>query len=174
MAFGPADELYVADANNGAIRRIDAHGVTTTAQGLAWVTGVAAAPDGSVYFSTIGAGQMAGRIGVVRKGQVSILVDGTGPSGTTYVGPAGQIRIHPGEGMIVDGDRLLFADTENNRVRSLSLHAPYVLSTVFGDGNAPNDAQDSTRAWLPRGLAKLNGGYAIADFAGYRIVWWSD
>jgi sugar lactone lactonase YvrE len=166
LAIGPAGELYVADSGNGAIRRIDAAGVTTIATQLSWVSGVAAASDGSVYFSTIAHGQ----IGVVRDGEVHILANAAGEPGNLE-GPAADARLQPGEGLIVEADRLLFADTENNRVRSLSLTDTPVVSTIFGDGNTAVDSNDATRTWLPRGIAKWDGGYAVADFAANRILW---
>jgi hypothetical protein len=169
LALGPNNELYVADSNNHAIRRIDASGVTTVATGLQYVSAVAAAPDGSVYFSTIARGQL----GVVRDGHVTILANTSGEPGNIE-GPAQQARLQPAEGLIAEADRLVFSDTQNNRVRALSLTGTATISTIFGDGNAPKGVGDASRTWLPRGITPLNGGYALVDFASSRVLWFKE
>jgi hypothetical protein len=166
LAIGPADELYVADTKNNAIRRIDAAGVTTVARDLPLVVAVAAAADGGLYFSTIANAQ----IGVVRDGQVTILANAPGEPGNRE-GAAAQARLQPGEGLLVEANRLVFADTENNRVRALALNDAPMVSTLFGDGNAAASANDATHTLLPRGIAHFNGGYAVADFGNQRILW---
>lgn len=167
IAAGPNDELYVADCANNALRRIDPSGVTTVARGLYMVSGVAVGSDGAVYFSQIG----NGLIGVLRNGQVTALAGGT-PGNRE--GAALESRLQPGEGMLVDGDRLLFVDTENNRVRALSLKEPATISTVFGDGNAAPEPSDANHVWLPRSITRFDGGFAVSDFAQHRIVWFKE
>jgi hypothetical protein len=169
IAIGPDDALYVADNMNNAIRRIDPAGVTTVATDLRFVTAVAAGPDGAVYFSTIANAQ----IGVVRHGQVTILANVAGQPGNQE-GPAALARLQPGEGLLVDGERLLFADTENNRVRALTLTDPQMISTVFGDGNATADMSDAKHTWLPRGIVRFDGGYAVSDFGSHRVLWFKE
>jgi sugar lactone lactonase YvrE len=166
LAIGPAGELYVADTENDAIRRVDQAGVTTVATDLRLVSGVAVGPDGAVYFSTIANGQ----IGVVRHGQVTILANLSGVPGNKE-GPAEYARLQPGEGLLVDADRLVFADTENNRVRALALTGTPTISTLFGDGNAAADPSDAKHAYLPRGIVHFDGGYALTDFGQHRILW---
>jgi hypothetical protein len=73
--------------------------------------------------------------------------------------------------MLVEADRVLFVDTQNNRVRALSLTGPALVSTVYGDGNATDDPHDAQHTWLPRALVPWNGGYAVSDFGSRRVLW---
>lgn len=169
LAMGPNDVLYVADNMNNAIRRIDSTGVKTVATDLRYVVAVAAAASGEVYFSTI----IKGQVGVVKNGEVTMLANVDGEPGNRE-GPAAQARLQPQEGLLLDGDRLLIADTENNRVRALSLTGAPMVRTVYGDGNAAPDASNSRHTWLPRSIVRFNGGYAVSDFGSRRILWFSD
>jgi hypothetical protein len=52
LAVDPAGNLYIADAYNSRIRRVDMDGtITTFTDGVGWVQGVAVDPAGNVYFS---------------------------------------------------------------------------------------------------------------------------
>jgi hypothetical protein len=48
------------------------------------------------------------------------------------------------------------------------------ITTVYGDGNAAADARDAEHTWLPRGLTRFDGGYALSDFGSHRILWFND
>jgi hypothetical protein len=148
LAFGPSGELYVADFDNAAIRRIDASGVSTFASDLSEVMGVAADSTGAVYFTSSG----DIRLGVVRDGQASSL---TGE------------KVRPLEGITVGAEGVVFSDAGNYRVRRLAIEQDSLV-TWLGNGQF---GSANTQLVLPRGIVPARGGYAVADSGNHRIVW---
>jgi hypothetical protein len=49
-----------------------------------------------------------------------------------------------------------------------------MISTVFGDGNATADMSDAKHTWLPRGIVRFDGGYAVSDFGSHRVLWFKE
>jgi len=148
LALGPSGELYVADFDNAAIRRIDAAGVTTLARNLSEVMGVAADSQGNVYFTSSGNQPL----GVLRDAKPQPL---TGEP------------VRPLEGLIVGADGIVFADAGNYRVRRLVSEQGPIVTWL---GNGQFGATD-TQLVLPRGIAAARGGYVVADSGNHRIVW---
>jgi outer membrane protein assembly factor BamB len=165
LALGAGGELYVADAHNAAIRRVDEQGVTTFASDLTGVAAVAIGSNGHVYFSAMNC-----QVGEIANGAVQVLACPSGINGDRE-GSGDLAHLRPMEGLLVDGDRLVFADTGNDRVRAVELNADHVVSTVVGDGNASPDLATGAHLALPRGVALYDGGYAISDSANHRILW---
>jgi DNA-binding beta-propeller fold protein YncE len=152
LAFGPAGELYVADFGSAAIRRIDASGVHTVANGLSEITGVAVDAAGQLYFAA----------------DSGILLGAIQADGKARGLSCQQAR--PLEGLLASDAGLVFADTGNYRIRQLALDSSQTLDTLLGGDDTGASA---LRLMLPRGIAAARGGYVVADSGNHRIVWFS-
>jgi DNA-binding beta-propeller fold protein YncE len=150
LAIGPDDSLYVADFGNGAIRRIDAMGVNTVARKIPEITGVAVGPDGTIHFASMD----TVTLGRIRDGVIERVT---------------ETRVHPLEGLAVDARGVVFADASTYRVRRV--REDRSVATLAGDGRA---GPMPGRISLPRGVAAVGGGYAVADSGNHRIVWFRD
>ncbi len=171
LAFDASGALYIADFRNDAIRRIDASGVSTVVSGAGGPTALAIDSDGTVYYLATSSG------GIVR-----VSPDGTriwianakqvyGDKG----GPGALAQLRPAEGLCLTPSGLVFSDTGNNRMRRLAFDQQNTVSTLLGTGQAGagSGLGADTRVVLPRGLTAFNGGYAVADSANHRILWFS-
>jgi sugar lactone lactonase YvrE len=163
LAFAPDGSLYVADAENGAIRRIDASGVTTVASGLRNPTAVAFSDDGVLY-----ALATADRMIYVVNGARASPISFTLPSGSNADSPAPPLRAM--DGLLFDQNRLLFSDTGSYRVRQLTLSPSPRVSTLVGDGSFGQTLGSRAEVVLPRGLARYGDGFAVADCGNYRVL----
>ncbi|MBI1745149.1 MAG: SMP-30/gluconolactonase/LRE family protein [Acidobacteria bacterium] len=174
VAVGPDQAVYVADTGNGKIRRIGPSGVKTVAYGLGQPTGVAVGADGTLYVIET-APPRVGRIPRLQAGepptygQREVLAGGRwGDLG----GPGAGARLRPAEGLAVTGDRLVFSDMVNFRVRTVDLYGAHNVATLVGDGRfgAGEGDGSTTRVVLPRGLTLYRDGVAIADSANHRVI----
>jgi sugar lactone lactonase YvrE len=167
IASGPDGELYVVEPR-GNVRRIDANGVTTVATNLPDPTAVAVDPNGVIYVTCRSTGA------VYRLGSEGpeILANDEHIEGDSE-GPALSAQLRPLEGLLVDGDQLVFSDSGNYRIRQLTLGDSGVISTLVGDGGFGQELGDgsSARVVLPRGIARYKQGYAIADSGNHRILY---
>jgi DNA-binding beta-propeller fold protein YncE len=147
--FGPRGEMYVADTNNHAIRRIDKSGIITTVAGcgrqgysgdggpataatLNEPYGVAVDRDGTLYIvDRLNAAIR--RVGA-KTGVISTLA-GTGTPGYDGDGgPANQARLREPNGLALDGrGGLLIADVADNRIRRVELETG-TIDTIAGTG----------------------------------------
>ncbi len=167
LAIGPDDSLYVADSGNGAIRRISEQGVTTIAEGLYSPTGVSVGPDGIIYVIETGTGRV---LRIAPSGRIERLAgSGVGDTG----GLAATAKLRPIEGILAVDGAVFFSDSANYRVRAVSLGSSSQVTTVVGDGRygSGSGTGDQTRVVLPRGLAKYNNGFVVADSGNNRIVY---
>lgn len=141
LAFDPSDNLYVADSKNNALRKISPLGIVTT---LGPSTNTVASTlllngpqsvtywQGQVYvgdtyrlrivYPSGAVGALAGTFG--DNGDI----DGSGPSTASKVGYSWQGPM----GLVVNPyDNLLyFADTSNNKIRTVSFIYPSITSTL--------------------------------------------
>ncbi len=177
-----AGNVYVADADNFRIRRIDPAGMVSTIAG----SGVRGHLDGPAatarFFEPQGitldaAGNLyiADRAGNrIRKltpaGVVSTYAGGA--TGGYLDGPAATARFNAPIGVAVDagsGD-VYVSDRDNQRLRRIEA-ATSLVSTVAGTGAVGNTdgPAPTARFASPRGLALHRGSLYVADLANHRI-----
>lgn len=157
LALAADGTLYVADNDSSNVRRIDGAGVKTIG-GLSEPTGLTLGPDGSLYaIATRGATlhRYHGDSWTDLAGSFSRFGDADGASG--------DARLRPADGIALDGDRLVFTDSANHKLRQLDLRTGYV-TTIAGSGVSAHDLQ------MPRGVLVTSDGYIVADTGNHRIV----
>ena len=190
VALDSQGNLFIADAENSRIRRVDrATGIITTVAGdgsfgfsgdggpatsasLNSPRGVALDSQGNIFIADRGNHR-------VRKVNASTGVISTvaGNGIATFSGdggPADSASLNEFRGVGLDRQgNLIIADTENNRIRKVDA-ATGVIITVAGDGNAAfsGDAGSATSASLnsPRGVVLDSAGNLfVADVNNHRI-----
>ena len=163
-----AGVVYVADTNNGTIRRIDTLGVVTTLAGTAGVVGWADGTGGTASFNHP-RGIAVDRSGnlyvadysnnMIRKiaagGVVSTLAGAHGVVGPPYDGIGAAAHFREPSGIAVDAAGIVYvADTYDYTVRRIELTGQ--VKTLAGTGGA-SGATDGTGA-----AARFNAPMAIA------------
>jgi streptogramin lyase len=185
LAVGPDGSLYLDDSGNYAIRRVAADGIITTVVGngkfggggdggpaqqaqLAYPTGIAFGPDGSLYIID---GSRVRRVG-----PDGIITTVAGSNNSGYGGdggPALKATLNQPDGLVVGADGSLYiADTNNERVRRVGPDG--VITTVAGTGTRGfgGDGGPATQAQLdtPSAVAvAADGGLYIADTNNNRV-----
>ena len=129
IIFDSAGNLYIADTQNSAVRKIDTHGIITTFLTVQEaVNGIAFGPDGSLYvsgYSQIYHANLGGTVSVIAGSQQSGF---TGDGG-----PAINALFNGMEGLVFDHNGNLFvADRGNNRIRRIDTNGN--ITTVVGNG----------------------------------------
>lgn len=193
VAFDSSGNLFIADANNLRIRKVDTAGTITTVAG-----------NGNFSFSGDGgaatsAGMAPDRVGVDSAGnlfiadccgpdpgnnrvrkvdhatqKISTIAGNGSPSFLGDAGPATQASLHAPQGVAQDSAGNLFvADAINNRIRMVD-HATQTISTVAGSNSSgfSGDGGPATSAALsvPGGMAVDGAGNLfIADTQNQRI-----
>ncbi|MFN2642029.1 MAG: hypothetical protein ABR548_09095 [Actinomycetota bacterium] len=190
IAVNAIGDLFVADAGNARIRKIDASGSITTIAGggapggdggpatnalLPKPAAVAIDGTGTVYIADAQANS-------VRKiDATGVIATIAGDGRCTYAGDGGQASaasLCKPQGLVLDGAGTLYiADTGNHRVRKID--ATGVISTLAGHGCCPlianplpiGDDGPALAATLlaPTGLAVDTTGVYIADTQDNRI-----
>jgi sugar lactone lactonase YvrE len=186
LAFDPNGALYVADSNNGRVRRISPDGTVTSLE--AWSLPVrpwfprylAFDSAGNLYVAdgapSVVLGGLIGGCRIVRVSPVGAMtvVAGTGTCGFSGDGgPASAAQLADPQGLAFDtAGNLYVADSANERIRRIDRHGN--ISTVAGTGTAgfSGDGGRGTNAAIndPLGLAITPGGQLyIAEGAGRRV-----
>jgi sugar lactone lactonase YvrE len=186
VAYDTAGNLYIADADNHVIRKVDTTGIITTIAGsgiegfagdggqataalLDTPTGVAVDTSGNLYI----ADSHNQRIRRVNAAGVISTVAGNGTAAFSGDGAAAtSASMFLPEAVAVDaGGNLYIADTDNYRIRKVS---GGIITTVAGDGEQmySGDGAAATAAGLdtPTGVAvDTSGNLYIADSHNQRI-----
>jgi DNA-binding beta-propeller fold protein YncE len=120
VAVGPEGSLYIADRDNGRIRRVSRSGIITSVEGsVSWPLGVAVDARGNIYIADSAANRVlrvspAGIVSTVAgNGEYEFSGDG---------GPATEAGLAGPEGVAVDAaGNLYIADSGNDRIRKVIL-----------------------------------------------------
>jgi sugar lactone lactonase YvrE len=187
LALDGAGNLFIADANNSVIRKVNPAGTITTVAGngrgsysgdggpatsaqLSGPLGVAVDNTGDILI----ADTLNNRIRKVNAAGTITTVAGNGASGYSGDGgPATSAELSFPAGVAVDNAGNFFiADENNDRVRMVN--AAGIITTVAGGGpgGVYGDGGPATSAWLnyPEGVAVDNAGdLLIADTYNNRI-----
>ena len=187
VAVDSNDNLYLSDAGNNRVRKVDATtGVITTVAGsgahgaggdgaaatlaqLSTPYGVALDSDNNLYIAD-------GRNNRIRKvtastGFISTVAGGGSALGDN--GPATSAQLSSPRGVAVDSDgNLYIADTSNNRIRKVDTAG--MITTVVGDGTkgSSGDGGAATSAKLdaPYGVAvDSDNNIYIAEYNNHRV-----
>lgn len=182
VTFDRAGNLYIADSDNGRIRKVDTSGIITTVAGSG--IGITSGDSGpaltAVFTPADVAVDSAGNIYIddeqnsgIRKvntaGIISTVAGGTfGFSGDG--GPGSKASLSGPRGIALDAaGNLYIADYGNHRIRKVDLAGN--ISTVAGGGSGVAEGGPPTSAtMLPAGITfDSAGNYYIADLANNRI-----
>ena len=187
VAVDGAGNLYIADASNHRIRRVDPSGSITTIAGtgergfagdggpatqaqLAFPTDVAVDGAGNLYIADAG----NHRIRRVDPSGSITTIAGTGERGFAGDGgPATQARLYHPSGVAVDrAGNLYIADSGNHRIRRVSQSGTITTIAGTGERGFGGDGGPAVEAQLyyPRGVAVGQmGDLYIADISNHRI-----
>lgn len=172
VAVDSVGNLYIADSDNGVIRKVDTSGIiSTVADGFFFATGVAIDSLGDVYISDYlqaSVFKLDVDRGVVRR------VAGRGESGYDGDGgPARNARLNlPFDVAFDSAGNFYVADSGNSAIRKVDRAG--IITTVAGNGTAgfSGDGGQATAAQLnnPTGVAvDSTGKLHIADSSNFRL-----
>lgn len=171
-AADASGNVYICDAGNGVLRKINTSGIISTAMTDVWnPQGITADRHGNVYVADT-------QNHVIRKisatGEVSIIAGMFGQAGYTGDGgPAPLAKLSMPIGIVADDVGNVYITDNNAAIRMISAegHITTIAGTgvvgFSGDGGPANKAQLSA----PRGLDFVKGGIVFADAGNSRIRW---
>jgi sugar lactone lactonase YvrE len=170
VAVDGAGNLYIADRNNGRIRKVTPNGMISTLAFASTPTGITVDNSGNVFVADAG-GNRVWRI--APDGSTSTAA-GTGKSGFSGDGgKSDEAQLSYPASVALDGSgNLYIADLLNNRIRKVAPNG--TISTVAGNGSEgfSGDGGPATGASLrfPWGVAvDAAGTVYIADSYNHRI-----
>jgi uncharacterized protein (TIGR03437 family) len=184
IAIDASGNLYIADTNNWAIRRISTSGIITTVAGngqygyggdngqatkakLAGPTGVAVDASGNLYIADSG----NERIRYVNSSGVIATIAGTGVAGFSGDGSAATAaRFSNPVAVALDASGNVYvADLDNNRIRRFALGG--TVTTFAGTTNSVGDGGPSTQARVEPWAVAVDsaGNLYIADRSEQRV-----
>jgi uncharacterized protein (TIGR03437 family) len=182
LTFDGAGNLYFAERSNNRIRKVSPDGTISTVAGsgeygcpvpgpaleaeLAAPIGVAAGPDGAIYFTNLGCGTLAR---ITSDGQLEVLNAGSGFAGDG--GPLSAAKFSSPYHVDVSASGVIhIADSENIRIRRVG--ADMTVATVAGKWQFGGDGGPASLALLakPADVALDSvGRILIADSMNNRL-----
>ena len=188
VAVDTAGNLFIADARNNRIRKVDTNGIITTVAGngaasfsgdggpatsasLNNPTGVAVDGAGNLFIADF-ANSRIRKVDNATQNIATVAGNGT-PSFAGDGGPATSAELNFPVGVAVDSSGNLFiADTDNRRIRKVD-HTTQNIATVAGNGNfaSSGDGGPATMAGMEAETVAVDssGNFFIADFGNNRI-----
>jgi len=187
LAFDSSGNLYIADARNNRVRRVDPSGMITTFAGNGTSAGFGGEGDpatltplnspqgvvpdlaGNVYVSDTGHNRV---IQVDASGNIHT-VAGTGTAGDASGGSTSLGELYNPSGLAVDNaGNLYIADTQNHRIQMLA--AGGTISTIAGTGtngfSGDGGAAAAAELSYPSAVAvDASGNIYIADTGNNRV-----
>lgn len=182
ITIDAAGNLYIADAGNSVIRKMDTSGMVTTLAGIGGVKGMANGTDslakfnnpfgvvadasGNVYVADAGNNQI--RLITAATGMVSTFA-GTGIIGSSDV--ADSVSFSSPMGVAVDSSGNVYvADYENNLIRKIT--SAGVTTTLAGSGAAgADDGLDTAATFkLPEAVAVDPAGNVYVADNGNNLI----
>ena len=187
VAMDKAGNLFIADANNYRVRKVDTNGLITTVAGngsIGYSGDGGTATNAAIYYpagvvvdaamNIFIADYYNNRIRKVDTNGIITTVAGNGSSGYSGDGGAAtSATLDDPIGVAVDaGGNLFIADYYNSRIRKVDTNG--IITTVAGNGNYgfSGDGAAATNGSIryPYGIAVDNAGdLFIADYYNYRI-----
>lgn len=179
IAVDGSGNIYVADTNNNAIRKVTGTGAVTTLAGKAGVTGsadgtgtaasfnrpsgITADTAGNLYVSDT----LNHTIRMVTPAGVVTTIAGTVGASGTVDGTGSAARFYGPQGLALDSSGNLFvADTNNNTIRRLVLASGAVTTVAGQAGNAGTADGSNSQAqfFFPSGICiDSTGNLYVAD-----------
>lgn len=126
------DELFIADKNNNAIRRIGTNRIVTTIASINSPEHIVTTSDGSVYVSS-SSDHFFGRITSSGGSNVTLLIGEPGVAGDTD-GAARAARLDTPGGMVADGNFIYLAGFRNQTIRKIDLSNNSITTIAGGSG----------------------------------------
>ncbi len=158
VAVDSANNVYVADTNNGAIRKITPAGAVTTLASGTFGSPVGIVAVGSTLYFTTG-GHAVRSIGTDGTG-LTLLAGTVGSPGSADGAGLTVARFNNPRGIASDGTYLYVADTSNHTIRKIEI-ATGIVSTLAGSAGSSgftNANGSAARFNGPQGVALSPGG----------------
>jgi hypothetical protein len=159
LALAADGTLYVGESGSGRVRMIAPSGAVSTIAQVGQATGLVVAADGTLYIVDTRTGTIAER----RPDLLHVIAGGDGIFGDLD-GLAEAARLRPGEGIVLDGDRLVFTDAANHKLRAVLLAQGRAVVTLAGSDSTTRDLE------LPRGVVATAKGFVVSDSGHHRLV----
>jgi sugar lactone lactonase YvrE len=171
VALDGAGNLYISDAFNYRIRKVDTNGIITTVAGIDSPSGIVLDAEGNLYISKQDSPGSIGRVLKVDLNGLITIFAGNGQSGDSGDGgPAVMAALTYPRGLAADSrGNIYIADSSIGKIRKVDSKG--IISTVAGGGSG-GDGGPATQAGLgwPIDVAvDIAGNLYIAEQGSQRI-----
>lgn len=156
-------QVFISDGQNGTILQLEGNELTVFAQGLDTPSGLASSDAGTLIVADSGTSTIRS---IDSAGQVSNLAGVSGSRGYTD-GPAAAALFNSPIGIAVIGQRIMVADTYNDRIRAIEQGV--VTTLAGGERGFADGLGNSARFNTPTGLAVWKDKLLVADTGNRRI-----